>query len=655
MQKRKKETIRGKLLGTSILITLISMLVVGCTAVGLNLYSTYYSLKQTMTEAVEIAANGVSKELNGYKMLANEIASLDALLKGTKEQILELCESTKQRHGFTSVSIVDMNGIDISDGTDLSDREYFQKTKSTGSSFVSDPLVRKDDGTMNLFITAPIMDGGTFQGIVLLGVDASFLCDMVAEINVGNSGNAAILNARGDTIGFKEVEYVLEAYNTQTEAKSDKKLKALAEIEYNMTQGRTGFQSYYYNGLNKMMAYAPIQGTNGWSIDVAVARKEFMNVSYISALIVVVLTIASITAGILIMRRLADGIAKPINSCVDRISRLAQGDLQSEVPVVRARDETGTLADATGVIVNGMNTIIGDIKYMLGEIADGNFAVNSRAEEGYMGDYHEILVSTEGIKESLKEVLMRIKEASGQVSSGSSQMSISAGDLAEGATDQAGAVEELQATITDVAEQVSRNAAETVKAREAAKDVNQVVEKSAGEMERMTEAMERISETSRKIENIISSIEEIASQTNLLSLNASIEAARAGELGRGFAVVAGEIGALANQSAKAVVDTRALIESSIREVENGNIITEETAKSLLEVKTGMEGVMTSIDMVNEASQQQATAMQQINMGIEQISEVVQNNSATAEETSATSQELTAQAVMLHELVEKFRF
>ena len=169
----------------------------------------------------------------------------------------------------------------------------------------------------------------------------------------------------------------------------------------------------------------------------------------------------------------------------------------------------------------------------------------------------------------------------------------------------------------------------------------------------MNEAMQRISDTSQQINHIIANIDSIASQTNLLSLNASIEAARAGESGAGFAVVANEIGQLAKQSADAVENTRNLIQAALTEVENGTVIVEQTTASLNQVISAIEGIVTEIESVAKADETQADSMTELNQGIEQISNVVENNSATAEECSATSEELSAQAYTLDDLIGHF--
>ena len=174
------------------------------------------------------------------------------------------------------------------------------------------------------------------------------------------------------------------------------------------------------------------------------------------------------------------------------------------------------------------------------------------------------------------------------------------------------------------------------------------------EMHSLMEAMQRISDTSKKIENIISDIESIASQTNLLSLNASIEAARAGDAGRGFAVVADQIRTLAEQSAKSAVDSRNLIEASIYEVGEGNKIATKASDSLKEVVDGVQSIAESAKKMRDVSTSQAAGMEQADVAIARIAEVVQANSATSQETSATSEELTAQATTLSEMVAQFK-
>lgn len=344
---------------------------------------------------------------------------------------------------------------------------------------------------------------------------------------------------------------------------------------------------------------------------------------------------------------------KPIQELEGAAEKLKAGQLDVEINY-ESPDELGKLAGNFRQACKTLEVIVQDTSYLLGEMAEGNFNVSSNNAQIYIGNFRQQYESISKLKHELSDTLTQINEASEQVASGSGQLAGGAQALAEGATDQAGAVEELTATVESVSG-IAETGAQT--AADAYQNVLTAVDnagKSREDLKALTDAMERISSTSMEIQNIIGSIEDIASQTNLLSLNASIEAARAGEAGKGFAVVADQIGKLAGDSAKAAVNTRDLIEKSLQEIENGNQITEKTVAALNEILEAMNSFADVAKTSSTNSSEQADMLKQIEQGIEQISGVIQSNSASAEETSATSQELSAQSEGLKNLVGRFK-
>ena len=372
----------------------------------------------------------------------------------------------------------------------------------------------------------------------------------------------------------------------------------------------------------------------------------------IAAVIIVLGAIGGTFLSLIAIKMLAASIVEPIAELQGAVQKLKAGNLDIEIKY-DGKDEMGALAADLREACAQMNTVVTDAGYLLGEMAEGRFNINTKVESSYVGDFKNLILSMRKLNRQMDGTLHQITDASEQVKIGSEQLAQSAQALAEGATEQAGAIEELTATIESVA-QISKESADgAILAATTAKEAAENAGKNREEMNELTDAMTRITDTSKEIENIIASIEDIASQTNLLSLNASIEAARAGEAGRGFAVVADQIGKLAADSAQSAVMTRELISKSLAEIEAGNKIVENTMEAINTVLADMESFAGMASGAADSSRTQADMLQQIEAGIEQISSVVQSNSASAEETSAISEELSAQAINLEELVRSF--
>ena len=373
----------------------------------------------------------------------------------------------------------------------------------------------------------------------------------------------------------------------------------------------------------------------------------------VSIILMILIGVGTVAFSTVIRTTITGIMLKPIQELEGAAEKLKAGQLDVEINY-ESPDELGKLAGNFRQACKTLEVIVQDTSYLLGEMAEGNFNVSSNNAQIYIGNFRQQYESISKLKHELSDTLTQINEASEQVASGSGQLAGGAQALAEGATDQAGAVEELTATVESVSG-IAETGAQT--AADAYQNVLTAVDnagKSREDLKALTDAMERISSTSMEIQNIIGSIEDIASQTNLLSLNASIEAARAGEAGKGFAVVADQIGKLAGDSAKAAVNTRDLIEKSLQEIENGNQITEKTVAALNEILEAMNSFADVAKTSSTNSSEQADMLKQIEQGIEQISGVIQSNSASAEETSATSQELSAQSEGLKNLVGRFK-
>lgn len=371
----------------------------------------------------------------------------------------------------------------------------------------------------------------------------------------------------------------------------------------------------------------------------------------VTTILLIVMCSASIVIGMMLCFTITKGITEPLKELEGVANQMAEGNLKVSI-TYESSDEIGNVANSMRLMSERISYYVGELSNAMEQLSTGDLNIQKR--EPFLGDFSALQTAIRKLVGSLDSALRNISEASQQVDTGSSQLAESAQELAKGAGEQAASIEELESTVETVAEQVRSNTEQSKAVSVKTVDVRKEAEESNHKMSDMASAMERISSTSLKIQNIIVEIEDIASQTNLLSLNAAIEAARAGEAGKGFAVVADQIRKLAADSAQSAVNTRELIETAINEVEHGNFITEQTVASLSKVMESLNEISDLSDKSARSSEQQEKSIGEIQAGMEQISGVVQNNSAVAEETSATSEELYAQATTLSEVVGQFK-
>lgn len=386
--------------------------------------------------------------------------------------------------------------------------------------------------------------------------------------------------------------------------------------------------------------------TNGHIITQQMSRISSV-VLFGVALFIVGMIVVSILIGV----RVGRSILLPITEIEEASEQLAQGNLNFEIEY-RSKNELGQLADSMRKTVATLKHYISDIEYTLGQLAQGNLTINTKAD--FKGDFIAVKQSIDLIIEQQNKAVLQLKHSSQQVASGSGQVSAGSQALAQGTAEQASSVEELATTINLISDQVNNTAENANRAGHQMNETSSEVDVCNRQMRQMVQAMQEISQSSDEIGKIIKTIEDIAFQTNILALNAAVEAARAGAAGKGFAVVADEVRNLASKSAEAAKNTTQLIGDSIKAVDNGTEIVDNTAKSLTNVIAGTQDVDELVNKIADAANQQADAITQVTQGVDQISGVVQTNSASAEQSAAAAEELSTHAQLLKDLVSQYK-
>ena len=363
--------------------------------------------------------------------------------------------------------------------------------------------------------------------------------------------------------------------------------------------------------------------------------------------LVVICILVSITLNLLTVR----SIVRPLRQAEDAVVAFSQGNLSYALDY-ESKDEIGGICNAVRTSQQILHNTIEDIVSVTKRLANGD--LSCVVTQQYPGELAPIKENVEYLLEQLNDTMSSILQAADQVAAGADQVSTGSQALAQGSTEQASAVQELSATINDLDNSAQDNRKTAQTAKERADQAADQVRISNERMQEMRKAMSEILTGQKDIGKIIETIENIAFQTNILALNAAVEAARAGSAGKGFAVVADEVRNLASKSDHAAKQTKKLIESSMAAVERGGALAEDVDANMQKTVECAGAAIEYMDKLAESTISEAEAIAQLTTGVDQISSVVQTNSATSEESAAASEELSSQAVMMKQMVQRFR-
>ena len=509
-------------------------------------------------------------------------------------------------------------------------------------------------GSMILSMYYPIFEGTRCIGYMGAGVYASHLMDSLLNLNIQGLPDSeyVFLNVASGVYLYHEDESLLN-----TETTDAGYLEIIRRIQADEST-QVGTHSYRdENGDTQLVVYKYLKD-RGWVFMVRNSAAEVYGsvtqVRFVVGILCAVMAVAIISVTLLILRREGRELMV-VERAIGQLGDLNLSSNQGLEAFQGRSDEIGMIAQTTHRVCGCLRQTIDDVGRILGEMANGNLAVDvTQNESYYIGNFRVLSESLQSIRSNLANVIRDISQVAREVDSSADLVSTGAQALSQGTLEQAASIESLVSNVTAITSQIQTS---TVRCG----DASELVDKATGytaeadtKMEQLTEATKNIDRSSTEISTIIKTIEDIAFQTNILALNAAVEAARAGSAGKGFAVVADEVRNLAAKSAEAAQNTNTLINRSIQDVKTGTESTGLAVSAMQVIDDCIQSIKTLMDEIASASVQQSEMISLVENGIKEISSVVQTNSSAAEKSAAVSKELSAQARTLSSLISQFQ-
>lgn len=610
----------------------VAVVVLLAVAVSVFLFQLFVSgnnVKKTSRERINDAFDKLSESkvtiaeltenLNEeYISKANSFAEMLKLNPSIKDDSAEL-ERIRKLLGVDELHVTDGNGIiywgTVPDyfGFDFSTSEqtkpFLTILNDDTLEIAQDPQMNGAEGKLFQYIGVPRRDD---KGIVQIGMEPVRLSNTLADTQPDKVLGNIIVGTNGTVYAVKKSDMTIAAYFN-----SDYIGKPIEDAGLSADLFKAGVLRDTFLNIEGRSYFSCIMDNEEYFVGTLVPLSEIIGEAVLITIVVFILVLLGVSILIMLVNRvITKSVLNGITTITEAIKEIDSGNNDVRVDV-RSCSEFCILSD-------GINSMLSHI--------------------------NENMEHMQSVNSSMESLLGRIGDISHSINSYSGEMEDVSIRLSNGSTTQAGTVEELSATFTQISKEVNDNAEAARNADRIASETREQLLLNVEKIKAMQDSMKQINDVSQKIGNIVKTIDDIAFQTNILALNASVEAARAGEHGKGFAVVADEVRNLANKSAEAVKGTTSLIAETLQAVEHGIVVADETAERLDKMTESVNESAKLIAEIAGATIKQAQSIEMVVVGMNQITEVVQANSGISQSAQETAKKLDNEATKLIDMV-----
>lgn len=645
-----RRSLNGRILGSTTLNILI-LVIVCCVIMASAMQSLANDI---LLDSLQPMARQSSKTVEAnIHMLADRMMTIagDARMNDsgtgsdTQANRAAVLAEAAELYELYSIALYDLDGHlmqETGGASESLDSSFFTLLQETDNLTTSSSTLTQ--GNLGIMMGMPVKSGGETIMYVVGIYKYDALNDVIDSINIGKHGMAYVVNREGIVVGHPDHSLVL------TESTLAQLSDGHEEATTRVTTGETGATEFPIGGEAMMVAFSPIRGTQ-WALVIQVPKADYNHYINAATIFAVICTMIVLFLSILLILRLSRSISRPVKSVTRRMVALSDGDLHTEVSLVRSGDELEVLTQTLDSTVESVNRYISDIQQVLTQVADGNLRTNPQVD--YKGDFTLIRKSLQTILASMNETIGGFRAAAARLARMSDQLNDQSGQLHQASIEQNQSTEALVCEVGHVKEQLSTVADNSGQASEKTNEIARRIETANTQMSALTGAMDNISSNALEITKIAKDIEDIAFQTSILAINASVEASHAGSAGRGFAVVAEEVKRLAAKSSEAARNATDIVSSTQSIIQTGVDLTADTADSLSAISSVSDQINQISDRLVTAVQDQKNALTIMEERIANISAIADRNLQNATGTEKSSGLLAKEAVALQSQVRKF--